>query len=39
MDTNNVYSENHKNHTNTLCGENPELLHVKAGGTNSTCYK
>jgi hypothetical protein len=29
-----VYCENHMEH-NTLCGQNTELEHVKAGGTYS----
>jgi hypothetical protein len=32
---NTVYSENHTKPINTLCGENAELLNVKAGGTQS----
>jgi hypothetical protein len=28
-----VYSENHTKHINTLCGQNAELLKVKAGGS------
>jgi hypothetical protein len=28
-----VYSENNTKHINTLCGQNAELLIVKAGGT------
>jgi hypothetical protein len=28
-----VYSENHMKPINTLCGQNAELLIVKAGGT------
>jgi hypothetical protein len=28
-----VYSENHMKHINTLCGQNAELLIIKAGGT------
>jgi hypothetical protein len=28
-----VYCENHKEHTNTLCGQNAEFWYVKAGGT------
>jgi hypothetical protein len=28
-----VYSENHTKHINTLCGQNAELLSVKADGT------
>jgi hypothetical protein len=28
-----VYSENHKKPADTLCGQNAELLSVKAGGT------
>jgi hypothetical protein len=28
-----VYCENHTEHTYTLCGQNVELLCVKAGGT------
>jgi hypothetical protein len=27
-----VYCENHKEHTNTLCGHNAEFLYVKLGG-------
>jgi hypothetical protein len=30
-----VYSENHIKPTNRLCGQNAELLNVKAGGTYS----
>jgi hypothetical protein len=30
-----VYSENHKKHINTLCGQNRELLTVMAGGAYS----
>jgi len=30
-----VYSEIHKNHENTLCGQNVELFNVKSGGTYS----
>jgi hypothetical protein len=30
-----VYSENHAKHINTLCGQNAELLIVKAGNTYS----
>jgi hypothetical protein len=30
-----VYCENHKKHTDTLCGLNAEFWFVKAGGTNS----
>jgi hypothetical protein len=30
-----VCSEIHTKYTNTLCGQNVELLHVKLGGTNS----
>jgi hypothetical protein len=30
-----VYSENHMKPINTLCGQNTELLIVKAGGTYS----
>jgi hypothetical protein len=30
-----VYSENHTKHTNTLCGQNTELLSVKEGGVYS----
>jgi hypothetical protein len=28
-----VYSENHMKLINTLCGQNADLLNVKAGGT------
>jgi hypothetical protein len=28
-----INSENHMKHANTLCGQNSELLNVKAGGT------
>jgi hypothetical protein len=28
-----LYSENHTEHTNTLCGQNAEFQFVKAGGT------
>jgi hypothetical protein len=28
-----VYCENHTEHTDTLCGKNAEVWHVKAGGT------
>jgi hypothetical protein len=28
-----VYSENHMKPINTLCGQNEELLIIKAGGT------
>jgi hypothetical protein len=31
-----VYSENHTKLINTLCGQNAELLTVKAGGTQVT---
>jgi hypothetical protein len=30
-----VYSEDHTKHVNALCGQNVELLNVKAGGTYS----
>jgi hypothetical protein len=30
-----VYSENHTKPINTLCGQNVELLFIKAGGTYS----
>jgi hypothetical protein len=30
-----VYFENHTKHTNTLCGQNAELLNVKASGTGT----
>jgi hypothetical protein len=30
-----VYCENHMEHTNTVCGQNAELLIVKVGGTYS----
>jgi hypothetical protein len=29
-----VYSENHKQPINTLCGQNAEILNVEVGGTN-----
>jgi hypothetical protein len=32
-DTIAVYSENHTQPANTLCGQNAELLNVKTGGT------
>jgi hypothetical protein len=32
-ETGTVYSESHTNPINTLCGQNAELLIVKAGGT------
>jgi hypothetical protein len=28
-----VYCENHMEHINALCGQNAELLDIKAGGT------
>jgi hypothetical protein len=28
-----VYCENHRENTDTLCGQNPEFWYVKAGGT------
>jgi hypothetical protein len=28
-----VYCENHTEHINTVCGQNTEILYVKAGGT------
>jgi hypothetical protein len=28
-----VYCESHTEHTNTMCGQNTEFQHVKAGGT------
>jgi hypothetical protein len=28
-----VYSENHKEHTNALCGQNEEFVNVKTNGT------
>jgi hypothetical protein len=28
-----VYSENHMEHTNTLCGQNAEIFNVQVGGT------
>jgi hypothetical protein len=31
-----VYSENHTKLTNTVCGQNAELLIIKAGGTYSS---
>jgi hypothetical protein len=31
-----VYSNNHTEPIDTLCGQNAELLNVKAGGTYST---
>jgi hypothetical protein len=31
-----VYSENHTKHISTLCGQNTELLIIKAGGTHSS---
>jgi hypothetical protein len=34
-DTAAVYCENHKEHTNTLCGQNAEFWYVKAGGAYS----
>jgi hypothetical protein len=30
-----VYSENHTQHTYTLCGQNAEFWYVKPGGTYS----
>jgi hypothetical protein len=33
-----VYSENHTKPINTLCGQNTELLNIKAGGTYSYHY-
>jgi hypothetical protein len=30
-----LYCENHKEHTDTLCGQNAELKCVKAGSTYS----
>jgi hypothetical protein len=30
-----VYCENHMEHTNTLCGQNEELVYVKTCGTYS----
>jgi hypothetical protein len=30
-----VYCENHKEHTETLCGQNAEVYYVKASGTSS----
>jgi hypothetical protein len=33
-----VYCESHTKHINTLCGQNAELLNVKAGGTYSYHY-
>ena len=30
-----VFSEIHTKHTNTLCGQNVELVNVKAGGIYS----
>jgi hypothetical protein len=30
-----VKTENHMEHTNTLCGQNAEFWYVKAGGTYS----
>jgi hypothetical protein len=30
-----VYCENHMEHINTLCGQNADLLNIKAGGTYS----
>jgi hypothetical protein len=30
-----VYYENHREHTNTLCGQNAEFYYFKAGGTYS----
>jgi hypothetical protein len=30
-----VWSEIHTKHTNTLCGQNIELLNIKPGGTYS----
>jgi hypothetical protein len=32
-----MYSENHKKLTNTLCGENAEVMIIKVGGTDC-CY-
>jgi hypothetical protein len=31
-----VYSQNHINSINTLCGQNTELLNVKSGDTYSS---
>jgi hypothetical protein len=36
METITLYCENHLKHTNTLCGQNTEFLHVKAGCTDRT---
>jgi hypothetical protein len=33
-----VYYENHTEHTNTLCGQNAELLNIEAGGAYSHRY-
>jgi hypothetical protein len=30
-----VYCESHKQHTNTLCGQNAEFLNINAGSTYS----
>jgi hypothetical protein len=30
-----VYCENHKEHTDTLCGQNAKFWRVKTGGTYS----
>jgi hypothetical protein len=35
-ETTDVYCENHKKLTNTLCGQNEELEYVKAGGIYRT---
>jgi hypothetical protein len=32
-----VFSQIHTQHTNTLCGQNVELLNVKLGGTYTGC--
>jgi hypothetical protein len=33
-----AYCENHKEHTDTLCGQNAEFWYVKAGGTYGNHY-
>jgi hypothetical protein len=34
-----VYSENHTENTNTLCGYNEQVCNAKLGGTYSNHYK
>jgi hypothetical protein len=37
-DTVAVYCDNHREHTDTLCGKNENFLYVKVGGTYCNMY-